>query len=65
VSDDDGLMARFGLARCSRCRRIVLERRLRAGKCRDNTECILSKQLAWYAEREQPAEPAEESDGKG
>jgi len=48
------IMRRFGLARCQRCRRIVLARRLRQGKCREAVECILVAQRKWLDERERP-----------
>jgi len=64
MTEKSDLMAHFGLARCQRCRRIVLARRLRQGKCRESTDCILAKQIAWYGERERPV-TEEEGDGEG
>ena len=42
--------ARLGLAECRECGRILRRRHLTGSRCRDRTDCILSRQLKWRRE---------------
>ena len=55
------LLPSYGLARCSRCERIMMSHHLtRPGRCQDEEDCILARQLAWRAARAAaPAGPPE------
>lgn len=64
MTDPPDQMRRYGLARCFRCRRIVLATHLQRGRCRDLADC---HEAFWRAEEPvtAPAEEEEGDDGTG